>query len=60
MSRNRFEKIYQYLHFNDNMSIDYNDRVYKIRLIIDYLNACFGQFFQPFGQKYSLDEAMEP
>ena len=60
MSRNRFEKIHQYLHFNDNMSIDYNDRVYKIRPIIDHLNACFGQFFQPLGQKYSLDEAMEP
>ena len=60
MSRNKFEKIHQYLHFNDDMSIDYNDRVYKIRPIIDHLNACFGQFFQPFGQKYSLDEAMEP
>ena len=60
MNRNRFEKIHQYLHFNDNMSIDYNDRVYKIRPIIDRLNACFGQFFQLFGQTYSLDEAREP
>ena len=49
ISRNRFLKIYQYLHFNGNMSIDYNDRVYKIRPIIDHLNACFGQFFQPCG-----------
>ena len=60
MSRNRFEKIHQYLHFNDNMSIDHNDRVDKMRPIIDHLNACFGQFFQPFRPTYSLDEAMEP
>ena len=59
MSQNRFEKIHQYLHFN-NMSIDHNDRAYKIRPIIDHLNACFGQFFQSFIQKYSLDESMEP
>ena len=42
------------------MSIDYNVRVYKIRPIIDHLNACFGQFFQPFAQTYSLDEATKP
>ena len=41
------------------MSSDRNDRVYKIMPIIDHLNACFGQFFQPFRQTYFLDEAME-
>ena len=45
MSRNRFEKIHQYLHFNDNKNIDHNHRVYKIR---------------NFRQTYFLDEAMEP
>ena len=60
MSRNRFDKIHQYLHFNDTMSIDHSNRVYKIRSIIDRLNACFGQFFQSFRQTCYLDEAMEP
>ena len=60
MSRNRFEKIHQYLHFNDNMKIDSNDKVYKIRPIFNHFNNCFQQFYLPLGDSYSLHEAMEP
>lgn len=31
MSRNRFELLLQYLHFSDNLSVDRNDRIAKIR-----------------------------
>ena len=60
MSRNRFEKIHQYLHFNDNMNIDPKDNVFKVRPILDHFNKKFGAFFMPLCNTYSLDEAMEP
>ena len=59
MSRNRFEKIHQYLHFNDNMNIDPKDKVFKVRPILDHFNKKFGAFFMPLCNTYSLDEAME-
>ena len=60
MSRNRFEKIHQFLHFNDNMKMDGSDRVFKMRPLLNHLNSCFFRFFQPLTKTYSLDEAMEP
>ena len=60
MSRNKFEKIHQYLHFNDNMNIDPKDKVFKVRPILDHFNKTFGAFFMPLCNTYSLDEAMEP
>ena len=60
MSKNRFEKIHQYLHFNDNMNIDPRDKVFKVRPILDHFNKKFGAFFMPLCNTYSLDEAMEP
>ncbi|KAL7635346.1 UNVERIFIED_CONTAM: hypothetical protein RMT77_014413 [Armadillidium vulgare] len=60
ISRNKFEKIHQFLHFNDNMTIDPNDKVYKIRPLIDHLNNKFFNFVEPLGSKFSLGEAMEP
>ena len=59
MSRNRFEKIHQYLHFNDNMKIDPIDRVYKAKPLFDHLNTCFRQLIQPLCKSYSLDEAIK-
>ena len=41
MSRNRFETIHQYLHFNDNMNIDPKDKVFKVRPILDHFNKKF-------------------
>ena len=59
MSRNRFAKIHQHLHFNDNMNIDSKDKVYKARPILDHFNKKFA-FFMPLCNTYLLDEAMEP
>ena len=60
MSRNRFEKTHQFLHFNDNMKMDGSDRVFKMRPLLNHLYSCFFRFFQPLTKTYSLDEAMEP
>ena len=42
------------------MTIDPNNKVYKIRPLIDHLNNKFFNFIEPLGSKFSLDEAMEP
>lgn len=47
MSRNRFELLLQYLHFSDNLSVDRNDRIAKIRPLIDALNATFQKYYSP-------------
>lgn len=60
MSRNRFEQIHRFLHFNDNSTIDKNDKIFKIRPLIRHLNDMFQKLIQPLGNSFSLDEAMEP
>ena len=60
MSRNRFEQIHRFLHFNDNSAIDKNDKIFKIRPLIRHLNDMFQKLIQPLGNSFSIDEAMEP
>nr|AGK25051.1 transposase [Chilo suppressalis] len=61
MALNRFEKIRNILHFNDNekhMPKDHphHDRLHKLRPIIDHLNNKFGSI--PYDQRLSIDEQM--
>ncbi|CAH2098249.1 unnamed protein product [Euphydryas editha] len=44
MSRNRFDKIKSYLHFNDNSRIDKTDKAFKIRPFINKANESFRKF----------------
>ncbi|KAI4455769.1 transposase is4 [Holotrichia oblita] len=60
MSRNRFEAIHRYIHLNDNSSVDPNDRVYKIRPLIQHLNNIFQKYGEPLAKWFSLDAAIEP
>lgn len=60
MPRNRFREIHRYFHLNDNLNIDPSDKVYKVRPLLDHLNEKFRKLAQPFGNSFSLDEAMEP
>ena len=60
ISRNKFEKIHQFLLFNDNSNIDETYKVFKIRPLLIHLNDFFHQSFLPLSKSYSLDEAMEP
>ncbi|CAB3237883.1 unnamed protein product [Arctia plantaginis] len=59
MSRNRFELLLQYLHFSDNLSVDRNDRIAKIRPLIDDLNATFQKYYSP-KEDVCVDERQVP
>lgn len=57
MSRNRYYEIKKYLHLANNENIDMNDKMYKLRPIIEKLNAKFQQW-GIFHKHLSIDEAM--
>ena len=59
MSRNRFEIILSYLHFNDSekRSPMCDDRLYKVRPIIDHFVAKFREMYNP-HENISIDEGM--
>ncbi|CAL9704079.1 unnamed protein product [Knipowitschia caucasica] len=57
MSRNRFQIIWRFLHYNDNSSIDDMDKMYEVRPVLDYLVQKFKDLFQP-GQNICIDECM--
>ncbi|KAJ8392440.1 hypothetical protein AAFF_G00075650 [Aldrovandia affinis] len=57
MSRNRFQLIWRYLHFNDNTSQDATDRMYKVRPVLDNIVGKFKELYQP-GQNICIDEGM--
>ena len=56
MARNRYLDIKKYLHVNDNTQIN-DDRMYKVRPLMDKLNANFQQW-GIFHKALSVDEAM--
>ena len=53
MSRNRFKAILRYLHCNDSQDAD--DRMWKVRPILNYLAAKWKEMYQP-SQNISIDE----
>ena len=58
MSRNRFQLIQRYLHFNDNNAAGTNkDHLYKIRTILDIAVNKFRTNYIP-DREISLDEGM--
>ena len=58
MSRNRFQLIQRYLHFNDNNAAGTNeDRLYKIRTILDIVVNNFRTNYIP-DREISLDQGM--
>ena len=58
MSRNRFQLIQRYLHFNNNNAAGTNeDRFYKIRTILDIVVNSFRSNYIP-DREISLDEGM--
>ena len=59
MPRDRFIEILRYIHFN-NMALDDEDRMSKIRPLISHMNEKFQELAKPLAQKLSIDEAMEP
>ncbi|XP_030753599.1 piggyBac transposable element-derived protein 2-like [Sitophilus oryzae] len=57
ISRNRFLEIKRYLHFADNDKINKNDKMFKLRPLMDILNKNFRQWGF-FHKSLSVDEAM--
>ena len=56
-SRNRFWKIWKYLHFNNNKKGKPDNRLHKISPILKHINGKFKSLFNPF-QKLCLDESL--
>ena len=44
MTYKHFKMIKRYLHFNDNSKVDINDKLFKLRPLIDKLNFNFKKF----------------
>ena len=59
MSRNRFEGILSYLHFSDNekRAPTCDDRLYKVRPILDHFIGKFQEMYNP-HENISIDEGM--
>jgi hypothetical protein len=59
MSRNRFQLIMKFLHFNDNEAIPANnqDNLYKVRPVIDALVPKCRDLYTP-NENVSIDEGM--
>lgn len=59
MSRNKFELILRFWHFENNDSADKTDRLYKIRRLLNLSNNVFKSMHQP-GEIIAVDESMIP
>lgn len=57
MSRNRFDKIRQYLHLNVNEQNNGQDKLFKVRPLLDVLSQTFKEEYSP-SQNASIDEGM--
>jgi Transposase IS4 len=60
MSRNRFDKICEFIHFTDNLDPKgKGDRCWKIRLVLDTISKTFKAGYRP-GKYVSFDEGIIP
>ncbi|XP_022197351.1 piggyBac transposable element-derived protein 4-like [Nilaparvata lugens] len=59
MSRNRFQLLLRFIHFENNETADKTDRIYKVRKLLDMLQAKFCAEYKP-GETVAVDESMVP
>nr|XP_043906948.1 piggyBac transposable element-derived protein 4-like [Solea senegalensis] len=58
MSRNRFQMIWKFLHYNNNNeSQDATDKMYKVRPVLNYIVEKCKELYQP-AQNICIDEGM--
>ena len=57
MSRNRFSLLLSVLHFADNSQVAGDDRLYKIRLVVDYFRDKFRTVYLP-SEHVCVDESL--
>lgn len=58
MSVNEFEETKRFIHFNDNSTLDKDDKLYRIRPIIDMVKARFQEI--PMERSLCVDEQIVP
>lgn len=58
MSRDRYFQLLRYLHFCDNDNMDKNDRLCKIRCVVDHFKNSFQHSLYPF-QNIVIDESLQ-
>ncbi|CAI6351009.1 unnamed protein product [Macrosiphum euphorbiae] len=59
MPRNRFELILRFWHFSDNLKAPVDDRIYKVRGLIERLVKNYQSVMEP-GEYMAIDESMVP
>lgn len=59
MPRNRFELILKFIHFADNSAADPNDRLHKLRDLLDKFITNYKSTYTP-GEKICVDESLIP
>ncbi|KAF2895998.1 hypothetical protein ILUMI_10177 [Ignelater luminosus] len=59
MRRNRFEDIFRYIHAADNNNLPKNDKMAKLRPLIEKVNKLFIRY-TPVSEDMSIDESMIP
>jgi len=59
MSRNRFQLLLRFIHFADNQSRGVDDRLYKVRQLLELLERNFTTCRKP-GETVAIDETMVP
>lgn len=57
MSRGRFIELTKYLHFADNANVNKNDKLFKIRFVVDHFRKTFRDSLYPF-QNLVIDESL--
>lgn len=59
MPRNRFEILLRMLHFVNNENANFEDRLYKIKSIIDKLKENYAKYYDP-PEVVCIDESVIP
>ena len=57
MTRDRFEAVTRRLHFEDNANLSQEDRVWKLRTVVDMLNKRCREVYVP-AQNITVDESL--
>jgi len=59
LKKKRFHEIHRNLHFSDNETSDKNDKLFKIRKVVEILQSTFQLNWNP-SQYVTIDETMVP
>lgn len=59
MSRNRFELLLRFWHFDNDAQNNDSDKIFKIKILVDSLNDIFSNLKEP-AEKLAIDETIIP